>query len=141
MKKLAAATAACALTAGTYAMVATSPAEAYAIKPTLCQIIGAGHSAPTFHLAGTHSYPVRFYVKSPGATVTGKINVRVWGVGVPSRVYTFTLGQISGVGTYQTRFPVAKPGEITVTMTYAAQGVFRACSNNPVTLKANLLQP
>lgn len=73
MKKIAAVLVAGALTAGVAAV--EQPADAYAVKPTVCQILGAGHNATTYVRGRTQTYPAQFFVKAPGGVPTGNIHI------------------------------------------------------------------
>lgn len=119
MKKIAAVLIAGGLTAGVTAM--SQPAEAYGLKPSLCQILGAGHNAPTFKLGKTHSYPAQYFAKAPGAVPTG--SVHVYYSGATNRHFSKTL---SG-GTAVARVHVNK-GTLKIKIVFGGGHGFGACS-------------
>ena len=119
MKKIAAVAIAGALTAGVTAI--SQPADAYGIKPTLCQILGAGENAPVFVRGRAHSYPAQYFVKAPGAIPTGSIHVYYSGAANTSFAKT-----LSG-GTAFQRVHVNK-GRLVIKIGYGGGNGFASCS-------------
>jgi len=128
MKKIAAIAIACGLTAGVTAM--SQPAEAYAVKPTLCQLVGAGHSARVFVEGKAHQYPAAFYVKAPGGVPRGAIHVYYsgatnLGVALPATPHGLTF-----------RAPLSGKGRLVVKFGYRGSPGFSSCSAHfTVTIK------
>ncbi|BBH17118.1 hypothetical protein Back2_14050 [Nocardioides baekrokdamisoli] len=119
MKKIAAVVIAGGLTAGVTAM--SQPAEAYGMKPTLCQILGAGHNASSFKLGRTKTYPAQFFVKAPGAVANGSVHVTYSGAARGS------LSLPLAGGTVVNRVTTGK-GKLTVKIGYSGSAGFGACS-------------
>lgn len=119
MKKIAAVAMAGALTVGVTSM--SQRADAYALKPTLCQILGAGHNAKTFKPGKAHSYPAQFFVKAPGAVPTGAIHVYYFGAA------NTKLALRLSHGTAMFRVPLSHTGKLTVKIGYGGSNGFAAC--------------
>lgn len=119
MKKIAAVIAAGALTLGVTAV--SERADAYGVKPTLCQILGPGHNADPWRVGRSHTYPTQFFVKAPGGRPKGTVSISFSGAANVSFVRPL-LG-----GSTITRIPV-RPGKLNVKMSYAGSTGFAPCS-------------
>lgn len=119
MKKIAAVLIAGGLTAGVTAM--SQPAEAYGLKPTLCQILGAGHNAPTFVRGKAGTYPAQFFVKAPGGSPNGSVHVYYSGAS-----HAKFAAKLSN-GTTVVRVPVSK-GKLSIKIGFGGAPGFGSCS-------------
>ena len=122
MKKIAAVTAATVLTVGAATVAGQAPADAYGLKPTVCQILGAGHNARTYVRGANHTYPFQVFVKAPGAVPRGPVRI------VLSGTVTKSWAPLLSRGTVNTRV-VTRAGLLTIKIGYPGHAGFMGCTS------------